>query len=205
MRWELARLPERIGDAQRGINTLWARPPGVIDPTADSVRYEAVSYYGLAKIAAHLTLSPSDIFYDIGCGAGRVVCYYASFGIAECIGIELDPALAAKATLNAKALRNGVAPIEIRQVDATMTSYAKGTIYFLFNPFSAPLLKKVEEKFRAERAGTAITIVYVHPVHAWVLDEATWLRRRGPAFQIPHVFEQIDVVIWESQGASDGR
>ncbi|KAI8469048.1 MAG: methyltransferase [Monoraphidium minutum] len=65
-------------------------------------RYKAVYYPTPHPIAAAMLrlarVGPDDVVYDLGCGDGRIVIAAAQqMGAKRCVGIELDPRLAAAA------------------------------------------------------------------------------------------------------------
>ena len=55
---------------------------------AEQHYYATVPYRAIFRILTFLSLKPSDVFVDLGCGKGRVVCCAATYDIAEAIGIE---------------------------------------------------------------------------------------------------------------------
>jgi protein-L-isoaspartate O-methyltransferase len=76
-------------------------------------------------------VEPADIVYDLGSGDGRIVIAAArSFG-ARGVGIDIDPALVAQATANARAA--GVADrVTFRVEDAMTANVSDATVVTLY-------------------------------------------------------------------------
>lgn len=102
-----------------------------------------VSYWLLYRYVGCNAFRPGDVFYDIGCGHGRVLCFAARQRLAKCIGVEISPAFAGRAVANARALRGRRTPIEVRVGDAAEMDYTDGTVFFLGDPFGAQTLRAV--------------------------------------------------------------
>jgi SAM-dependent methyltransferase len=196
-RLEFMRLHEQMLDAALGIRA-YAPMARRIDPNDRNQPYEPMSYFGLDRISRALKLGSSDVIYDIGCGMGRVTCYFARQQIAGSIGVELDEGLARIGQQNARTLRGRKAPIAIHAADATEHSYADGTVFLLYNPFGPEVWRAVLDQINRDRRGRPIRIVYGHPVQAAVLDATPWLRRAGEPFHIPHYHVWPKVQMWES-------
>jgi len=131
-----------------------------------------VSYWILRSYLACKNLRPEEVFYDIGCGHGRVLCMVARHRVSKCIGIELSTEFAAKARANAAALRGRVSPIEIRVGDAAEMDYTDSTTFYFGDPFGAETMRAVLKRI----GGTisvkprAVRCIFVLPV--WERSEA---------------------------------
>ena len=199
-RRDLIRLDDAARDVLLGIRTCPPPVSGPPDPEARNARHEALSYAALAHIRSHLPLDAGDVFYDIGCGYGRAVCYFARQRIRKSIGLELLPDLAQRAAANAARLRGKIAEIEIRTGDAGEQAYAEGTVFFLYNPFSAAVMATVLERIERGRAGRPIRIVYANPVARHVMDQASWLVFKT-SFQVPYGGGYLQTCLWETRPA----
>lgn len=182
VRWRARRLSNAAFDWRLGVDTTQTeeREDHVL-PTChrDDIGYEPTSYLSIVRCMRRIEWSRSDVFFDVGCGAGRVVCMAARRPIRRCVGIEFDAARAARAIDNASRLRRKKAPIEIVRADAVDADYSSGTIYFFFNPFGEATLRAVMSKVERSRQEDArkIQLVYVNSEHASVLERCSWLRR----------------------------
>ena len=80
----------------------------------DNWRYATIGYQHLRKILRVVSPGPKDVFYDIGCGMGRILCVAAQQPVRKCAGVELQITLLCQiARRNAASLRGRKAPIEI--------------------------------------------------------------------------------------------
>jgi cyclopropane fatty-acyl-phospholipid synthase-like methyltransferase len=148
---------------------------------ADAVHYATMGYGLVGRILDHLQLRPDDVFVDIGCGRGRVLCCAARHPIEHVYGVDVQPQLCDAARANAERLRGRRAPITVRNDVAQDFDYAGATVLYMFDPFGADTLRLVLDKVRADtdgRAGggaRAIRIAYANPTHEHVLREQPWL------------------------------
>jgi SAM-dependent methyltransferase len=147
----------------------------------DATRNVPISYYLLFRLLGRTVFKPDDVFYDIGCGSGRVLCYVARKRISKVIGIELSPAFADKARTNARKLRGRVAPIEVRCGDAVEMDYSQGTVFFFYNPFGPKTIQLVLDRIQkaAEGHQRPIQFMYQNPVHSSVFRLSGWLKYAG--------------------------
>ena len=163
-------------DALLGIKTF-VRVPVAPDMSARNIEYDPLPYRSLRAVARHLPLLPSDHLLDIGCGKGRVLCFFARRRVRRCSGIEIVQDLCEDARRNARSLRGRRAPIDVTHADAIDAEIGDASIIYLFNPFSAevmqPVLRHIEHSFRVRPR--ALRICYVNPVHGALLDARDWL------------------------------
>lgn len=164
----------------------------------DNCQYATIDYWNVRKVVRVLKPGPEDIFYDIGCGMGRIVCALARKPLRKCVGVELSNRLCEVARQNAANLRRRKAPIEIVSGDAATADLSDGTIYFMFNPFGAATLRDTLENIRnsLETQPRGIKILYYNSVHDSVLETAGWLERVSQ-------FESLGglrVTVWQNRG-----
>lgn len=191
-------------------NMLWEYRLGIHSRGAlyraagsDSVPYSTISYRTIMEILHSLSLKPSDVFVDFGCGKGRVLCCASRFRIREVIGIEIDKGLCAAAQRNAEKARGKKSSIRIINAAAQEFDYRLGTVYYLFNPFGAATLNRVLTRMKKslQLKRRKITIVYVNPLAEFLLNESNWLEmsdrwRAGDRFGLMH-----DVSFWQGKNA----
>jgi predicted RNA methylase len=93
-------------------------------------------------------------FVDFGCGKGRMLLLASELPFREVIGVELNATLAAAAKRNAEIWTEAgtaVAPIKVLQQDATELPRPAGPcLFFLYNPFGAPVLHKLLERLEKD-------------------------------------------------------
>jgi hypothetical protein len=197
-----------VNDWRYGIDTrpraTDAHQPGL----ANASPYEPLSYAALHVIFREVALTPDDVFFDVGCGKGRVVCCAARQPIKKCVGIELVPPLAEVALLNTRRARGLEAPIEIRVQDAAGADYSDATVIFLYNPFRLEqvqrCLTRIGESLIAQPR--RIRFVYANPVAEQAFwDCASWLTRVR-TFQVPYRrrSDPSTVALWETRESLRG-
>lgn len=195
-RWEKYRFREYLGDRALAIETLWDRPKGALNPLDRNQPYEAISYEGLKIVRDHARPAASDRFFDVGCGAGRALCFFARQPLQACVGIEYDEALSARALRNAAAMKGRKAPIDVQTISAERADYSGCTIAFMYNSFGADVMNGFLQKLRADAENSLTMLIYAHPVHASVVDDQSWLTRRT-SFQIPYLCGPLDALIYD--------
>ncbi len=126
----------------------------------------SLGWAGVWRIVRSLRLTGDDVFVDIGCGAGRVLCGVGRSGARRAIGVELDLRMVELARRNAASLRGRKNEISIELADASVFDIPDdATVVFLYNPFGgdvlrASVLRIVESLDRRTRS---LRVVYVNP------------------------------------------
>jgi predicted RNA methylase len=120
-------------------------------------------------------------FIDFGAGMGRAVMLAAELPFREVVGVELNPTLARIARRNLalwRAAGRALAPMRIQCRDAAQFRFPPGPCAaFLFNPFAAPVMRRLLAAITtafAHRAGQ-LDILYVN-------NEQEAVLRRQPGF-----------------------
>lgn len=120
---------------------------GIIAPPegCGANRTQSVYYSVLDKLfcASGVSIKPTDVLVDIGCGKGRVINYWLKVGYRnKIIGIDFNETVARWARKRLQGYPN----VTIITGDAVEHVPSDGTVFFLFNPFDA---MKMEEFKRA--------------------------------------------------------
>src|SRR5262245_59558085 len=97
-----------------GIDTYVPAPDAEQQTHVDASPYEPLRYAAVHVILREITLRDDDVFFDVGCGKGRILCLFARHRLKKCVGIEYVPTLAAAALANSGRARGLQTPIEIR-------------------------------------------------------------------------------------------
>lgn len=125
-------------------------------------------------------LGPGDVFFDLGCGLGKVLFLVRWITGARAIGVEYDPALVAAAEAAGAALGLDVV---IRAADAREVDYEGGTFFYFYEPFRGAVLDAVYERIRLASSRRPIRLAL-----RWVSDaplRATpWMREASPIGRI---------------------
>jgi SAM-dependent methyltransferase len=115
-------------------------------------------------------------FVDLGCGKGRAVMLASEFQFRQAIGVELNASLAKTAEANLTVWTGAgraACPVQILCQDATEFSFPEGPcLLYLFNPFAAPVVKRLIERLESEFADRPglLDVIYFNPEAGEVFD-----------------------------------
>lgn len=157
--------------------------------------YEAATYRALATIREALQLSPSDVVFDVGCGAGRAVVVFGRSQINGSVGVELNSELAARAEDNARKVRLRQAEIQIISADATSVEYSNATAIFMFNPFSEAIMRRFVHKLLERNAHENLRIAYMNPLHSSIIQQSGSFEL-SESRTVRHLSHRVTVEIW---------
>ena len=133
-------------------------------------------------------IGPGDVFVDLGAGLGQVVLLVHLLTGVPASGVEIEPAFCRYARDCAAglglpgafdpdqaAVPAGVAFVE---GDARFANYSKGTVFFMYTPFTGELLETVFELLRREGLSRPFTLVTYGPCTMSAARQS-WLRATG--------------------------
>ena len=124
-------------------------------------------YHVLRDIFAHVLISDRDVLVDVGCGEGRVINFWLSRGLKNpIIGLEFMDSIARAAKARYRRYPN----VAIVQGDAIANMPRNGTIFFLYNPFSAETVASFESVARTLDA----TIIYYNNNYMDAFENGHW-------------------------------
>lgn len=178
------------GDRRLGIDTAVPRFNAPRDPERSP--YEPVHYEALNIIDERAPVASDDVFYDLGCGKGRVLCHFARKPIRRAAGVEYNPDLAAIAKANVERLVDRQVDASVIIGDAAGQDYSDATLIFMFNPFGADTMRGVLKRV-VGRSG--LRIIYAGPVQEAVFKEFPALRVID-RFTVPYDLGRMAVVVW---------
>jgi len=164
----------RVYDTALGVET-----GGVVETNIPDGGYATTDYLTIIRVLNRLELTSDDVFLDVGCGKGRVVCLAARRQVRSAGGIELSPELVAIASANLdKRLRGRIAEGHILLQDATTHRYDDTTVAYLFSPFHPAVLGTVLTKIRADRGNRRFRCAFVNlrPPDDVIFRKQDWLR-----------------------------
>jgi SAM-dependent methyltransferase len=177
------RTAERVDFVYFGVYTKGrSNGNGGLGRHGDSSSFQATDYERLGNLANYLRLGESDVFLDVGCGAGRTICFMAERGAGKCVGLDVSEELVSVARVNAaEASRRLGRPIEVHLCDAAEIPEKildEATVLYLFNPFGFLTLRSMVDALQAslERRTRGVTVVYFYAQHRWYLDSKPWLK-----------------------------
>lgn len=172
-------------EAYLGIDTR-----GAVDSlTAEGVHYTPLPYAMIFRLIDFLSLTPTDVFVDVGCGKGRVTACVCRLPVERVVALELNRALLDKAVVNATRVRGRTAPIEAVHGPAGSYDYHDATVVYLYNPFNERLTSELINRLFASYSERPrpIRVVYANPVHELALVRHGWLQKfaEWPATDFP--------------------
>ncbi len=121
-------------------------------------------------------------FIDLGAGMGRAVMLASELPFRQVVGVEINPTLARIARRNLalwRAAGRACAPTRMVCADAAEFEFPAGpNVAFLFNPFGAPVMKRLLASVAASFAGRAgqLDILYAN-------NEQEAIFKRQPGLQ----------------------
>lgn len=153
---------------------------GQLDPEAMGANLEHATHYEatpLADFDALMAANPIAVntatFIDIGSGMGRVVLLAARKAFKQIIGVEFSGALHEIARENLRTYAGR--PLNCRDVrlvhaDAADFAFPSGNlVVFMYNPFTAPVLKRVLRNLETH-APRDVALIYHTPVHRAAIE-----------------------------------
>lgn len=198
--WKVTGLRNRLADG------VWERrlsihTRGVQDVNQpDANRYATFAYSSIMKILQRLRLQPDDVFVDIGCGKGRVVCCAALLNLRKVLGVEIDEGLCEQARENAGRMRGRRAPVEVVHAGAQEFDYRQCTAFFLFNSFGAATLEMVLSSIAQSLQANPrpVRFAYVNPFHDELLASVPDFERYDRWERRPWSGLKFDVSFWRN-------
>lgn len=127
----------------------------------------------------HLLQLPKDgVFVDLGSGKGRALMLASRYGFRKVIGIEFSSELCAKARDNLKKfLHKCPSRSQIEVINSDVTRYQMKddeTVFFLLDPFHAPVMAVVLDNIRASvaRRPRPIWLIYSVPREGQLIEQS---------------------------------
>jgi len=192
------RLSDRRWERRLGIKTEGSQEVN----RPDANRYATFAHRSIELILNRLALKADDVFVDIGCGKGRVVCRAARHPIKQVIGVDIDRGLCEAAERNASAMKGARAQVRIVNLPAQEFDYLDCTAFFLFNSFGASTLEQVLATIQRSLVANprSIRFAYVNPFHEHLLKQANWLVEYDQFSRRPWSGLKFDVSFWRTPG-----
>lgn len=125
----------------------------------------------LQEIFDSLTFTGGERLLDVGCGKGVVLRAASGYPFEKVAGIEIDERLVEIAAKNFRILKMEN-QVQCFQADATeFEGYGDYNVFFLSNPFSGTVMKKVVDKLKQVSEKNPITIIYYNPVYMEIFEQ----------------------------------
>jgi SAM-dependent methyltransferase len=208
----LASIPPSERDAAVEAHLGIVPAPAPTPPGDHLVGYHASGIAPIVRMLSEVPVTAEDVVIDIGAGMGKVALLTRLLTGATARGIEVQPALVNKA--REAAVRGGVDGVRFVEGDARHADLDDGTVFFLYAPFTGPVLTEVVRRLGAVASRRAIVVcslgIDVDRVAPWLARrpiESFWLTiydsvhpgvpLRGPRDRSPMLGREADVVAFD--------
>ncbi len=155
-----------------GILQLQAPESPPSPPEPDMVYYQPTPARHIIELISTCAFSESDVLVDLGSGLGHVPLLVSILTGIETIGIELNPSYLASARSCAQSLR--LHRTTFVHSDARTADLTRGTVFYLYTPFTGAMLQAVVARLREEAFRRPIRIATLGPCTP-ELARASWL------------------------------
>ncbi|HRZ87207.1 MAG TPA: hypothetical protein P5287_05265, partial [bacterium] len=137
--------------------------------------YEGTPYGLIRDFISRIGLGPRDVFYDLGCGYGRILFYTRLATDAGLVkGVEIVPERVAECERIRE--RFGMRGLEIISQNIRDVDLRDGSVFFLFNPFISGTLDNVSLKLFDAARKRKIMIASYGACTFYFEDQAFWLK-----------------------------
>jgi hypothetical protein len=140
--------------------------------TPEMVRYQPTPARHILDLIRRTALAERDVFIDLGSGLGKVPLLVSICTGARSIGIELDGAYVECARQCAEGL-NLKNAIFLHQ-DARTAVLSRGTVFYLYTPFTGSILRTVLDRLQQEACNRSIRVCAYGPCVSTIAEEP-WL------------------------------
>lgn len=169
-------------DSKYGTDTARRIPRTEIETTSENivhcVNYGASKELPFRKLMERLKLPRDGVFVDLGSGKGRALMLAAKYGFRKVVGIEFSGALCAVARDNLEKFTRKVSTSSaVEVIESDVTKYQlrdDETVFFMLDPFNAPVLTQVLENIResVQRVPRTIWLIYSVPREQNIIEQA---------------------------------
>ena len=159
-----------------GLISVGDIPEVTKDLEPEMVFYQKTPARIIFELVEKCPFTKEDIFFDLGSGLGQVAILVNLFTGVTTKGIEFEPAFCEYSKLCATQLN--LSNVEFINVDARKADYSKGTVFFMYTPFSGNMLQEVLEILKKESQLREIRIFTYGPCTRHVAAQE-WLKFSG--------------------------
>ena len=138
----------------------------------EMVFYQKTPARIIFELVEKFPFTENDVFFDLGSGLGQVAILVNLLTGITTRGIEYEPAFCDYASDCAAALN--LSNVSFINTDARQADYSKGTVFFMFTPFSGEMMQEVLEILRKESLERRIKVITYGPCTADVALES-WM------------------------------
>jgi len=180
-------------DKRYNISTIGSNKDIIKSKYNDSYNYQPLPYEHLSRLIKNLKLKKDDVFIDIGCGKGRVICILGQKRIKKVVGVDINKKLIKIAKDNINSLRFKKTKINSLCKNIIKYKFTDENIFLIYNPFGKKTLKKTLSNIKKSliRNPRKIKIVYGNPAHEYLFRKTDWLKLKKRIIN-------IEMQIWEN-------
>ncbi len=160
-----------------GLLSFMEMPEQTKELEPEMVFYQKTPARIVFGLAERVNITNEDVFFDIGSGLGQAVILVNLLVGVTAVGIEFEPAFCKYGEDCAAALN--LSNVSFVNTDARKADYSRGTVFFMYTPFSGEMLDEVLEILRKESLTRKIKIITYGPCSPQVAGQ-TWLVPGGP-------------------------
>ena len=143
----------------------------------EMIAYQPTPVRHVLHLLKTVTLSAEDLFVDLGSGLGHVPLMMSMLGGVRSLGIEIEPAYVVNAERCARALQ--LRDASFVAADARDADISRGTIFYLYSPFTGSILNQVLSLLREQSLMRPIKVCSLGPCTCNLARER-WLKVSGP-------------------------
>jgi predicted RNA methylase len=142
------------------------------------VNYGASKAMPFMRLMRRLELPKDGVFVDLGSGKGRALMLATKYGFRKVIGIEFSGALCRQARINLQRfIAKSPSQSRVEIIESDVTKYqmdGEETVFFMLDPFNAPVLTEVLRNIRTsvEKHPRTIWLIYSVPREQQIVDQA---------------------------------
>lgn len=185
-RWHL----DGAFDRRYGTTTTMVIALSTLDIASENVEhgiyYEPTPTAVFRRILRNVPIRHEDfLFCDLGSGLGRALLLASDYPFRAIVGVEFSPTLHRIAEENIRIYRRRRQRcFEVRSLCVDAAAYEipdEPTVFFLYNPFRPPVMRKVVNNIREslERRPRQIVVIYYNPLSAHVFEELGFLPEKS--------------------------
>ena len=146
-------------------------------PAQEMVFYQPTPARHIFDFIHRIALNERDLLVDLGSGLGHVALLAAICACARVLGIEIEPAYVACARQCAHALN--LKNVTFLHQDARSADLSRGTVFFLYTPFTGTILRTVLDRLQMLAATREIRVGSFGPCTPTIAQEP-WLIADSP-------------------------
>jgi predicted RNA methylase len=144
-----------------------------LDPLPEMMFYQPTPVRHILHLRRLCALSEDDVFVDLGSGLGHVALLASMLTGVQSVGIEMEAAYVASAEECARSLRLG--RVRFIQEDARAADLSRGTVFYLYSPFTGSILAEVLDRLQKESTSRRIKICTLGPCTCTLAKES-WVK-----------------------------